>query len=284
MIHIVFNLGEINLMQEVIKMDDSLQGEVLQVKDDFAVGPLAGLDTEEGWQQRISWWNERLKGSPYESSARGFDDRETIRELKSSLDNDPAQELWIWMGQNQHDVCSYYWLIPQLSDYPGRVMVLYLNNLPFISDKGNIFYPAWLHEIPPREFLKAKKLARPVTPGEFEVDGDEWKKLCIENAPVRILEGGKKIVGREENFYDKEIIANLSSEWQKATRLLTNTLHRMKTRTGDVFLMWRLKQLVREGKIAVMGDMEKGWKEFDVKKPEGVQSEISFDKKEGDSI
>ena len=184
------------------------------------------------------------------------------------------------MGQNQHDVTGYYWLMPQLKEYQGRIMVLYLNNLPFINEKGQIFYPSWLHEIQPREFLKAKKLSRPITLSEFEVDPDEWKKIVEENAAVRILEGGKKIAGREESFYDNEILKNLTPEWQKATRVLTNTLHRMKIKTGDVFLMFRMKKLISEGRIEVVGDMQKGWKDFDVrlagKTPvEGQLSEVT---------
>ncbi|HKC35389.1 MAG TPA: DUF3658 domain-containing protein, partial [Chitinophagaceae bacterium] len=44
-----------------------------------------------------------------------------------------------------------------------------------------------------------------------------------------------------------------------------NTLHRMKIKTGDVFLMWRMKQLISEGKIETMGNVDGGWKEFDVR-------------------
>ena len=50
MIHIVFNESEVDLMKQVIEMDETLAGEVIQIKDDFAVGPLQGIDTEEGWQ------------------------------------------------------------------------------------------------------------------------------------------------------------------------------------------------------------------------------------------
>ncbi|HRO71040.1 MAG TPA: DUF3658 domain-containing protein, partial [Chitinophagaceae bacterium] len=158
-----------------------------------------------------------------------------------------------------------FWLMPQFSEYAGRIMILYLNNLPFINEKGQIFYPSWLSEIQPKEFLKAKKLARPITLSEFEVDPDEWKRLVEENSMVRILEGGKKIAGKDETFYDNEILKNLAGEWQKATRVLTNTLNRMKIKTGDVFLMWRMKQLIANGKIEMTGDMNKGWKDFDVK-------------------
>jgi hypothetical protein len=274
MIHIVFNESEVALMQQVMELDTELAGEAVQIKDDFAVGPLNDIDTEEGWAARLQWWKDRLQGSPYkEETAGSFDDRLTVKEIKNKLDADTNEQVWIWMGQNQHDVSGYYWLMPQLKDYQGRVMILYLNNLPFINEKGQIFYPSWLHEIQPKEFLKAKRLARPITLSEFEVDPDEWKKIVEENAMVRILEGGKKIQGKEEGFYDNEILKNLTPEWQKATRVMTNTLHRMKIKTGDVFLMHRMKQLIADGKIEVTGDMTKGWKDFDVKLAGAKQAE-----------
>jgi Domain of unknown function (DUF1835)/Protein of unknown function len=266
MIHIVFNESETDLMKQVIEMDETLTGDVIQIKDDFAVGPLAAIDTEEGWQVRLEWWRNLSQGSPYGDGLVGsFDDRETVKQLKEKLDANPEEELWIWMAQNQHDVTGYFWLMPQFREYQGRVMVLYLNNLPFINEKGHIFYPSWLHEIQPKEFVKAKKLARPITLSEFEIDPDEWKKIAEENAMVRILEGGKKIAGKEESFYDSEILKNITGEWQKATRVLSNTLHRMKMKTGDIFIMWRMKHLINEEKIEVTGDVSKGWKDFDVK-------------------
>jgi hypothetical protein len=266
MIHVVFNESEVALMNEVIGLDDSLAGEVVQIKDDYAVGPLLQLDTDEGWQARHDWWMSLLENSHYAASNTvKFDDRKTVLELKDKLMADPDLEIWIWMGQNQHDVSGYFWLMPQLREFVGRIMILYMNNLPFINEKGQIFYPSWIGDIQPKEFLKAKKLARPITLSEFEVDPDEWKRLSEENSMVRILEGGKKIVAKDEGFYDNDIIRNITPEWQKAARVITNTLHRMKIKTGDVYLMWRMKKLISDGKIEVTGDTHKGWKDFDVR-------------------
>ena len=267
MIHLVFQEADIDVLKKAIELDDSLAGEVELIRDDYAVGPITQIYEAEGYQQRRDWWKSLLDLSPYDSEGlMGMvDDRMTVHKLKKELEENGRQELWIWMGQNAHDVCGYYWLITQLADYQGRIVVLYLNNLPFINEKGNIFYPTTLHEIQPREFLKAKKLNRKVTLSEFEVDPDEWRKLMDENATVRILEGGKKIVSRDARFYDDDIIKNLGKEWQKGTRAIPNILGKMKVKTGDVFVLWRLTQLAAEEKVELNGDTAKGWKDFDVR-------------------
>jgi hypothetical protein len=253
-------------MQSVIELDETLAGPVFQIKDDYAVGPIAQLDTEEGKSARLQWWKSLLEQTPYGvEQADAVNDDATVSQIIEQLEADETLECWIWMGQNQHDVSGYYWLMPKLRAFQGRVMIVYLNNLPFINEKGQLFYPSWLSEIQASEFLKAKKLARPITLSEYEIDPDEWRKLSEENAMVRLLEGGKKLIGKSEENYDNDILRNLTGDWQKATRVISNTLNRMKVKTGDVYLMWRLKELIVKGKIEVNGEPTKAWKDFDFK-------------------
>ncbi len=269
MIHIVFEQSNVDALLKAIGLDESLQGDIIEIKDDFAVGPLDGIYETEGYQQRRDWWKTLLEFSPYTEQLNIVDDKLTIHNLLKRLDEDTEEFVWIWMGQNVHDVCGYYWLMSQVKDFQGRIHVLYLNNLPFINEKGNIFYPTSLFEIQPKEFLKAKKLARPITLSEFEVDPDEWKKQCTENALIRFLEGGKKIIGKEVSFYDKDILSNVTGAPQKITKLISTTLNKMKVKTGDVFLVWRIRELFSEGKLEVSGDWTKGWKEMTAKYPGG---------------
>ena len=277
MIHIVFQQDDVTLLKDAMQLDETLQGEIFEIKDEWGVGPLQNLDEEAGWTARMEWWRQLLQGSPYENMLGSFDDRITVSRIKEKLSAEPDGEAWIWMGQNQHDVTGYYWLMRQLKEYQGRVMIIYLNNLPFINEKGQLFYPWAIGNVLPKEIIKAKKLARPITLSEYEIDPDEWKKITEENTMVRVLEGGKKIAGKEENFYDIEILKNLTGEWQKANRVITNTLNRMKIKTGDVFLMWRLKQLIADGKVETTGDMQKSWKDFDVRKQERKQGELKYE-------
>jgi hypothetical protein len=265
MIHIVFEQANVDALNKAIELDESLQGTVIEIKDDYAVGPIADIFETEGYQARRNWWKTLLEFSPYQDQMNLVDDKLTVHQLLRTLEENTDEEVWIWMAQNAHDVCGYYWLMTQLKELQGRIQVLYLNNLPFINEKGQIFYPNHLAEIQPKEFLKAKKLARPITLSEFEVDPDEWKKLCVENDGVRFLEGGKKIVGKDVNFYDAEILSNITAETQKLPRVLSNTINRMKIKTGDVFIVWRISQMAMYLKIELTGEWKKGWKEIAVK-------------------
>ena len=65
MLHIVFQQDDVQLLKEAIKLDETLQGEVFEIKDEWGVGPLKDLDTDEGWTARQNWWREMLVGSPY---------------------------------------------------------------------------------------------------------------------------------------------------------------------------------------------------------------------------
>ncbi|RBL91532.1 DUF1835 domain-containing protein [Chitinophaga flava] len=283
LLHIVFGEASVPVMTEAIGMDEKLQGELFFFEDDLSVGPLFILDTKEGQANRRQWWQQLAATPPQlqpqllpeetsqeaalpveEEEVPGDSDR--LKALKAQLKEDPSLEIWVWAGQNARDVCGYYWLISQLYDFAGRIYIIYLNNLPFLNEKGAVFYPTHLHQILPKEFLKAKKLARAVSLAEFELDGEEWHRLMNENAGIRMLEGGKKIKGEPTLFYDKELLAQTGKEFVKAWRVVQQVTGKLKYPVMDQFLGWRLKELVKEGKVESKGEL-KTIRDFEVKLP-----------------
>jgi hypothetical protein len=266
MIHIVFNAPDVEVLKKAIELDESMQGDVIQIKDDYAVGPIKDIYTTEGTEARKQWWREVLAGGDYDGKADtgDVDDNKTVAELKERLESNTSEIVWIWAAQNKHDVCGYYWLMSQLKDFQGRLYILYLNNLPFINEKGLIFYPEWLSHIPPKEYLKAKKLARQITLSEFEVDPDEWTRLQNEEKGVRLLEGGKKLTQRDYDYYDEDLKKFITTDWQKASKVIHQFLNKNKQTTGDAYVLWRLKQLLAAGGYDIQGEV-KGMKDFEVK-------------------
>ncbi len=267
MIHIVFNTADIDALAKSFELDETLRGEIIQIKDDFAVGPIKDIFSSEGIEARKQWWREVLADGDYHGivdDGSVEDDNKTVASLTEKLQSDPEEKIWIWAAQNKHDVSGYYWLMSQLKDFQGRIFILYLNNLPFINEKGNIFYPTWLHTIPAKEFVKAKKLARPITLSEFEIDPDEWNKLCNEDKGVRTLEGGKKLAQHDYNFYDTELKKFITSNWLSAHKIISTFLNKATNTTGDAYLLWRLKLILSSCDYDVQGEMKK-MKDFEVK-------------------
>jgi hypothetical protein len=273
MIHIVFNEPDVAVLQKAIELEESMQGEVMLIRDDYAVGPIADIYVGEGIEARKQWWKEVLAGGDYDGKVENeeVNDYKTVAELVGTMRRNPDEIIWVWAAQNKHDVCGYYWLLNYMAEFQGRVFILYLNNLPFINEKGLIFYPEWLSVIPPKEFLKARKLARPITLSEFEVDPDEWKKLMQENKGVRILEGGKKLGHHDYDYYDADLKKFITNDWQKASKIIHQFLTKNKQTTGDAYMLWRLKQILASGEYDVQGE-QKNMKDFEVKAKSAVPS------------
>ena len=263
----VFQRNDVNVLKEAMQLDDSLHGEVIQIEDDFAVGPIKDIFTDEGIENRKQWWRNVLAGGDYNGIVDNnsvTDDTKTVEKLIEKLQTDPEEKIWIWAAQNKHDVSGYYWLKSQLKNFQGRIFILYLNNLPFINEKGNIFYPVNLFNIPPKEFMKAKKLARRITLAEFEIDADEWLRLCNEEKGVRTLEGGKKLMQHDYDYYDVELKKFITANWQTAHKIISAFLHKAPITTGDAYLLWRLKGILTSGGYDVQGELKK-MKDFEIK-------------------
>lgn len=266
MIHIVFEEANIEALRKSFEVDSNGEGEIIPIQDDYAVGPLQNIYSREGIENRLQWWKDILKDGPYAGIADDghVHDNEDVSRLKEKLNTDINEVVWIWAAQNSHDVAGYYWLMSQLKDYQGRIFILYLNNLPFINEKGGIFYPTHLYQIQPREFVKARKLARPVTASEFEIDPDEWAKICGENKGVRILEGGKKLAQRGYDYYDSELLKFVGKDWQKLSKLFQQYYSKVKETTGDAYLIWRLREMIGSGMLEMQGNTQ-SMKEFEVR-------------------
>ena len=66
MIHIVFQEADVAALSKSFELDETLAGEVIQIKDDFAVGPLLNIYADEGIEFRKQWWRDVLKGGDYD--------------------------------------------------------------------------------------------------------------------------------------------------------------------------------------------------------------------------
>jgi hypothetical protein len=262
-IHILFDEAGAKNLQAAFAIDPTLEDAVVVMEDDWSAGPLTDMEEDEERITRASWLQHHLATDSEEPSA-AAKDQEKLQDILEQLQQDDNLHIWIWAAQNTRDVCGYYWLLQQVQAYQGRVEMIYLNNLPFLNEKAQLFFPLSLSEIPPKEFPKAKRLAREITPSEIEVDTEEWQLLMNEPSLLRVLEGAKKIKPQPADACDADILRQCRPDWQKAGRVLQQLAAKHKQIPGEAFLLWRIKELIAQGRLEYQGEL-KGKKDFEIK-------------------
>lgn len=261
--HIVFDSKDAEALKKSFELDEELNDEVLILNDDYSIGPLQSVEGET--PTRNEWM---AAVDPKENEEKDL----LENRIKSAFEEDKDVKAWIWIAPNNRDVCGYYHLIQTLKNYQGKVFAIWLNNLPFINAKGQIFYPEYLSQIPAKEFVKAKKLVQEISPAVFETDPDEWEKICRENKNLRLLEGAKKVSSVDDQFFDKDLLGVTATNWQKASKTIQMFLEKSKFTVNESYLYWRLRELINEEKIEGQGDWPAS-KNFEVKKKGGDKPE-----------
>ena len=261
MIHIIAGDEAAKNLEAAFLLDENLRGDVLILKDTLGIGPIE-LDAEMNHDDvRTECWKIM---SPNQIDHASQDQHNVLQLIEKAVAEE--EPVCFWMAPCVTDVCAYFWLLPYFKKQADMLHMINIIGLPFLNEKGQLFYPKNFSEVVPTEFLKTKRLLKKVTVAEYEVEGDEWTKLQTESTWVRVYEGGKKIVSKELTYYDSLLSTSLTTEFQKGTKVVNEAMKKCTQTLTSVFLEWRLRELVTSQAVAINGDVEKGLKDFEVKK------------------
>src|SRR5579872_1517962 len=102
MFHIVFDSKGAELLNAAMDMDEALDGEVILIQDDYSVGPIQNLLTEEGLAERKKWWDEvNQESTGHLSSA---SDTDTMKNILQRMAEEEFDQIWIWLAPNTRDL------------------------------------------------------------------------------------------------------------------------------------------------------------------------------------
>src|SRR6266700_1859839 len=127
MFHIVFDSRGAELFNTTKDLDEALDGEVILIQDDYSVGPIQNLFSDEGLAERNRWWDDIRQ--EVSRPAAEESDSGTLKKILQRMEEEEFDQICIWTAPNVRDVSGYYWLIAQLKEFSGRIYLLSLNNL-----------------------------------------------------------------------------------------------------------------------------------------------------------
>lgn len=269
MIHVILGDDAAKNLQAAFEIDENLTGEVVVLNDNLAYGPIVTTEDQRHIHIRTEYWKMLLKQEEHET-----EDENTIKLLIARAVRE-EEPVCFWLAPNATDVCTYLWLLPYFKAYPGVLHTINIIGLPFLNEKGQLFYPTHFSQIPSKEFVKTKRLLKEVTPAEYETEGDEWQRLKQDNALIRIHEGGKKIISKDMTFFDATIKSVTTADFQKASKIVHEAVKKNTHFPPIAFIEWRIREMIQNNELSSQGDLNKTSKDFEVKKVgEPVASEV----------
>ncbi len=245
-------------------LEPQLAGPVYALPDQLSHGSLYRPEGKSFAQVRADYWRA-IRGQNGDENPEEAQQEELLLEVSNILQRKPDVQVWFWMAPQVADVVAWYHSLRYLGKHVGRFYVLNIAGLPFLNEEGKVFFPQAFDGVPAREFVKARRLARLVTPAELELDGDVWKAISGPESFYRFPDGGRKIKTEEAAYFDRDLLQALRSGPLKTSRLLNQLLQKQALPTEEAALVFRIRQLFAEGLLTVKGDLQKSPRDWEIR-------------------
>ncbi|HKX10152.1 MAG TPA: DUF3658 domain-containing protein, partial [Stellaceae bacterium] len=212
---------------------------IVALADDLSVGPINPAEP----RARAAWATREL----------GFNSGEAIvRRVENSWSEAlvPASRRVVWTSRRSGcDYAGFLEWLWRLRDDPCEVIDLTDLRFPDRCAEGPAGYLSLvisLGTMNPDQIMAMGLLDRavPLTPATRSQYREIWRKLRVENAPLRVVsEAG--LTSAPITFYDGELLSFAVGHWRKVARIVGEALSNQEgfARCGDLLLAARVRAL-----------------------------------------
>lgn len=250
-INICFSQSAGALLKHAISTNELQYNEkVIVLFDNLSQGAIkGGVNIEE----RINWYNIFKGANPLKL----FIDYD-IEELKENYNAfhdeisnmDSGDTLYLWYGSSQ-EFCGMLYTLELLK---GRKLNTYIIDVKdtVIKRKEIAFQVRTTGEIIPENVEKYVATKRKLDSNENKQFLNVWESLKKDNSILRVLKDGK-IESTDESYFDIDILKYTPKEFRNSMRTLGDVVGKSEDSISDEYILWRIKELIKVGKIEYNG-------------------------------
>jgi hypothetical protein len=258
-IHIVFGrIGRRTLIDsDIIDLNKS---QIISLNDILNIGPACDMHTSEDIKKREDWLHGIFGDTSYPPVKQDLKSIETIVENADNID-----EIFIWTGYYASEIISTARLIYHLSKLDKPIFIANYPNTPVKSIYGDIIYPKALVQTAIFQVKDIFEQFELIDKSELTEWINLWEKVKLKNGQLWIRDNKGQITVEKTDYFDSFLLSNCDENFQKATRVIGETLADIDFNVSDSYLNWRLKQLALNRKIETQGRLIE-IRDYEVKK------------------
>lgn len=224
---------------------------VIVLFDNLSQGAIKGGVNIE---KRINWYDIFMG----EDLLKSFVDCD-IDELKENYNTfhdeiskiDTSDTLYIWYGSSR-EICGMMYTLELLKNKNLNIYLIDVKDT-VVRRKKIKFKARDTREIIPENIEKYVAAKRKLDLNEYKELLDRWAVLKEENSILRVIDGGK-VESVNQNYFDIYILKYTPKEFRNYMRTIGDVLGRSEDTISDEYIFWRIKELVKSGKIECNGE------------------------------
>ena len=250
-IHIVFSESAEGSFRQAVKKEYISMDKLIALYDNLSNGLINNL---KDIKSRKEWWNELNGEEDYfyceidefeDNYKRFYDDISKIND---------GDIVYLWYGHCNREICGMMYTLYLLKDKEIDSYVINVSDKIIENNQGRIFtYIAnSASEIIPEKLVEYLKLARKIEVDEYKKLLNQWDELTKENSLLRsYINGNMESVS--EDYFDIDILKFTNEEYRKSARTVGEVLGNTEPRITDEYIFWRIRELVKLGKMSFKG-------------------------------
>ena len=248
LIHIGFGDSATGCLNESMNSFGLSGDKALPSRDDFTQGPISDCDADMDTTQRQDYWKMIDQELNF-----GMDIDLFYQESMVLLDQVSDCEIVLWQGDSCHDILASAWLMTYLEN---RNLIWSIIDLSSLSpeDMNDGLPPVNLAMFVPKQISELYKYKQTIGDQAQQMYRDLWSVMRQENSAYRI-KSGNEILSVEASHHDEFILSQIPYEWTKTSEIIGHTLGLSSHTLTDTTVEWRIRQMIRDGKIEFRGDL-----------------------------
>lgn len=232
---------------------------VIALLDDLANGP---IDKIEDLEKRLEWYkNLFLKDDVY------VDMKEMMikshNDLKNEVLNIKDEDIYIWYGENGSELTGLLYVLSLLKDKVGQIYTINVSEKPYVSEDTKGYYRT-VGEVTPQSMEWLLGMKKKLDLDNYSSLMNFWLRSQYKNTNLRVVKN-KQLKSVHEDYFDDIILQNTNYYFSKCARTVRAVLGRSKNEVSDVYIVWRILELIKEGKIGYNGNL-RNIKELEIRK------------------
>lgn len=243
MIHIVFSSSAAGTLRQLLRRR-GLREQVVDLTDSLDWGPIA-----TSLKERENWLNQ--------NAPTGFGNCDWISkhvsEFWRACERDTERLIWI-APHSAAEQAGLYWFLSQLDGIEADMVIA---DYPLSASWKNQA-PLGLGQLNEDMMAELFDGCARVRRDDRRFPSSRWSELMIENAYLRIVDGGA-IQSVHESYFDDLLLEHCPSHdinWRRVVGHTMAASFDSRRSPDNEFLFWRLRELVRQGLIICDGELQ----------------------------